>query len=101
MERPGLESGAGCEPDEEPGQAYSVVSDEVVLVDMSSLMSMHAMLRKGSSSDMSFEMSFPRCAIWVCMYIRKVRDDHRPIFMIVVSLCPCIFRAMAPPARRE
>ena len=42
-----------------------------------------------------------RWAIWLCMYWRKVRPDHLPIFMIVVSSAPVSFKAMAPPARRE
>ena len=42
-----------------------------------------------------------RCAIWLCMYWRKVRPDHLPIFIIVVSSEPVSLRAMAPPARSE
>ena len=33
--------------------------------------------------------------------MRNVRDCHRPCFMISVSVKPCSFMAMAPPARRE
>ena len=42
-----------------------------------------------------------RCAIWLWIYCKKVRPDHRPIFIIVVSSAPVSLSAMAPPARRE
>ena len=35
------------------------------------------------------------------MYCRKVSDFHLPNFMMVVSLEPVSFIAMAPPARNE
>ena len=40
-----------------------------------------------------------RSPLW--MYMRKVRPDHRPCFMMIVSLTLCSFIAIAPPARRE
>ena len=48
-----------------------------------------------------FEMFLDKCAIWLWIYCKKVRDIERPIFIIVVSLYPWSFRAMAPPARNE
>ena len=59
------------------------------------------MLRNGIGSDIFVESSLLKWAIWLWMYIRKVREDQRPIFMIVVSDCPCNFNAIAPPARSE
>eukprot|EP00957_Ditylum_brightwellii_P118263 9019957-Ditylum_brightwellii.AAC.1 len=46
-------------------------------------------------------MSLDRCAICSCMYMRNVRLDHRPCFMMVVSEWPCSLSAMAPPAQSE
>ena len=34
------------------------------------------------------------------MYVRYVREVHRPILMMVLSEAPLNFIAMAPPARR-
>ena len=48
-----------------------------------------------------FARSWLRWAIWLCIYSRKVSDDHRPIFLIVVSASPMSLRAIAPPARKE
>ena len=38
--------------------------------------------------------------IWLWMYMRNIRLDHRSIFMVVVSLALCSFRDMTPPALR-
>ena len=48
-----------------------------------------------------FEMFLDKCAIWLWMYCKKVRDIQRPIFIIVVSLFTWSFRDMAPPERNE
>ena len=63
--------------------------------------SMLAMLVNGRGVLILVVMSFPRCAICAWMYMRKVRELHRPCFMIVVSSRPWSFIAIAPPARRE
>ena len=64
-------------------------------------LSIFAMFVNGRGVLIFVEISFPRCAICAWMYMRKVRDVQRPCFMIVVSSRPCIFMAIAPPARRE
>ena len=46
-------------------------------------------------------MSLLRCAIWLCIYWRKVNEVHLPIFIIVVSDAPLSLRAIAPPALKE
>ena len=44
---------------------------------------------------------FEICPIWLLIYMRNVRLDHCPIFIMVVSLFPCSFRDMPPPYRRK
>ena len=47
------------------------------------------------------DRSLLRCAIWLCIYWRNVREVQRPIFIIVVSDAPLSLRAIAPPALKE
>ena len=62
---------------------------------------MHAMLEKFRTTLIFDERSALKCAIWLCMYCRNVRDVQRPCFIMVVSLSPVSLSAIAPPARRE
>ena len=63
-------------------------------------MAENATLWKGMWLDIFAEMPAEKAAICSWMYIRKVSEDQRPIFLMVLSeaLLRCI--AMAPPARR-
>ena len=63
--------------------------------------SMQAILVKLSSTLILDDKSALRCAIWLCIYCRNVSDVQRPCFIIVVSLSPLSFKAIAPPARNE
>ena len=62
---------------------------------------MHAMFEKFKTTLIFDDRSALRCAIWLWMYCRKVKDVHRPCFIIVVSLSPDNLSAMAPPVRNE
>ena len=44
---------------------------------------------------------FEICPIWLWIYTRNVKLDHRPILIMVVSLSPWSFRDMDTPARRK
>ena len=59
------------------------------------------MLRKGIGWFILANRSLDRCPIWLWMYMRKVRLDQRPIFMMVMFDSPWILSAMAPPALNE
>ena len=60
-----------------------------------------AMLRNGSRVDIFCATPWLRCAICSWMHMRKVSEDHLPIFLIVSRSMPLSLAAMAPPARSE
>eukprot|EP00957_Ditylum_brightwellii_P082204 6250869-Ditylum_brightwellii.AAC.1 len=60
-----------------------------------------AMLRYGTGVFMSLTISLDRWAIYSCMYMRNVKLDHQPCFIIVVLEWLWSFRTMAPPACKE
>ena len=63
-------------------------------------MAENATLWKGMWLDIFLEMPAEKAAIRSWMYIRKVSDDQRPIFLMVLSEAPLRCIAIAPPARR-
>ena len=92
MSRPSLQITRKCDAKEEMGET---------LLCLTIYFSIAAIFWKGSFLFIFCEMSLLRCAIWLCIYCKKVRDVHLPIFIIVVSDSPCNFRDMAPPALSE
>eukprot|EP00957_Ditylum_brightwellii_P091421 6960938-Ditylum_brightwellii.AAC.1 len=60
-----------------------------------------AMFKYSTGLFMSFAMYLDRCAICSCMYMKNVRLDHHPCFMMVVSEWLCSFSDIAPPALKE
>ena len=58
-------------------------------------------LKKDRSVDILDVQPSLYSAIWSWMYIKKVSEDHRPIFLMSSRSAPANLRAIAPPARRE
>ena len=48
-----------------------------------------------------WDRKFDICPIWLWIYTKKVRLEHRPNFIMVVLLSPCSFRDMPHPDRIE
>ena len=64
-------------------------------------LSIDAMFWNGNFVLIFFDKSLLRCAIWLCMYCRNVRDLQHPCFTVVVSDPPFNFIAIAPPTLCE
>ena len=95
-----------CQAFIEPSRSCEWLSEDKKLMMLgvgyaASAVSMDAMLRNSRGSLILLDMSLLRWAIWLCIYCRKVSERHLPCFMMVVSLNPCSFRAIAPPALSE
>ena len=60
-----------------------------------------ALFRNGIGLLIFWDRPFEICPIWLWIYMRNVRLDHWPIFVMVVFLSLCSFRYMPSPARRE
>ena len=63
--------------------------------------SMAEMFRNGVGLLIVWDSPFDIWPIWLWIYTRNIRLDHRPIFVMVVLLYPCSFRDMTPPSQRE
>jgi hypothetical protein len=60
-----------------------------------------AMLWKGMYWDICFATPAVKAPICSWMYSRKVLEDQRPCFLMVMVSMPLSFMAIAPPARKE